>query len=101
MGTRTDWLAVLFLTLLWTIGMLTWGYIRRRKQHAPSLRTIPRNKRFAVYLMTVFLGFDFALLSRFGLRLLHGNLLFVLIAANIGLVVVVFGFRLLRPLSTR
>ncbi len=80
--------------------MLTWGYIRRRKQHASSVRTIPWNKRFAVYLMTVLLGFDFGLVVRFGLRAFRGNLLVVLIGANVGLVIVVFGFRLLRPLNT-
>jgi hypothetical protein len=31
---------------------------------------------------------------------LHGSLLIVLIGANIGLVAVVFGFRLLRQLET-
>lgn len=100
MGTRADWAAVLFLASLWTIGMLTWGYVRRRKQHTPALRTIPLNKRFGVYTMTVLLGFDFGLLVRFGLRSLHGGLLVVLIGINVGLAAIVFGFRLLRPLNT-
>ena len=80
--------------------MLTWGYIRRRKRHAPPLRSIPRSTRFGAYLMTALLGFDFGLLVRFGLRLLHGSLFIILVAANIGLAVVVLAFRLLRPLNT-
>lgn len=99
MGTLTDWLAVLFLAAIWTIGMLTWGYIRRRKQHVPSIQTIPRGKRLGVYAVTALLGLDFALLARFGLRSLHGALLIVLIGANIGLAAIVVGFRLLRPLN--
>jgi len=99
-GTRTDWIEILFLTLLWTIGMLTWGYIRRRKQPAATRRTIPWYKLLGVYLMTALLGFDFGVLVRFGTRALHGDHLIVLIGANIGLAAVVLGFRLLRPLST-
>ncbi|MGH9733519.1 MAG: hypothetical protein ACRD8A_02870 [Candidatus Acidiferrales bacterium] len=100
MSTSTDWLKVLFNAALFTIGLLLWAYIRRRTQHTAPLRTIPRNKRFGVYLVTALLGFDFGLLSVFGMRLLHGGLLIVTVAANVGLAVVTFGFRLLRPLHT-
>ncbi len=100
MGTLMDWLAVLLLASLWTTGMLTWGYVRRRKRHAPPVQTIPWNKRFGVYTMTALLGFDFGLLVRFGPRSLHGGLLIVLIGANVGLAAIVLGFRLLRPLNT-
>ncbi len=76
--------------------MLTWGYILRRRQQAASLQTIPRNRRFGVYVMTALLGLDFGLLLRFGLRSLHGDLLIVLIGANVGLAAIILGFRLLR-----
>jgi hypothetical protein len=85
---------------IWAIGMLAWGYIRRRRRHSPSLRTIPLYRRFGAYLMVVLLGFDFGLLFTFGLRVLHGGLLIVLIGANIGLATVVFAFRLFSPLKT-
>ena len=99
-GTRLDWLSVLILTLLWTISTLTWGYIRRRKHHMASLGTVPWSKRFGAYLMIVFIGFDFGYLTTFWIRAFHGDLLVVLIGANIGLAAVMIGFRPLSPDKT-
>lgn len=96
MSTRTDWLEILFLTGFWTTGLLVWGYIRRRRLHISTLRTIPLNKRIGVYILTLLSGFAFGLLVKFGLRVFHGELL-IMLAADLGVaVIVIFGFRLLH-----
>ena len=99
MGTRLDWLSVLTLTVLWAISTLTWGYIRRRKNRAPSLRTFPRSKRFGGFVMIALLSFDFGLLTTFWSRTFHGTLLLLLIGTNIMLATVVIAFSLLSPLK--
>jgi hypothetical protein len=100
MGTRQDWISVLTLTVLWAVSMTTWGYIRRRNHHAPSLWTIPPSKLFGAFLMVALLGFDFGFLTTFKVRAFLGDLLLVLIGANFGLAAAVFAFRLVSPFKT-
>jgi hypothetical protein len=99
-GTRLDWLSVLTLTVLWAVGTLTWGYVRRWKNRAPSLRAFPRNKRFGGYFMIALASFDFGLLTTFWTRTFHGTLLLLLMGTNIILATVIIAFRLLSPLKT-
>ena len=99
MGTWNDWLGVLVGAAIWAGGMLAWAYLRRRRQHAPGLRTLPRAKVFAAHLMMAILGLDFGLMITFGMRLLHGGLLLLLIGVNVCLVAVVWTFHLLSPLG--
>ncbi len=101
MGTLSDWLSVTLCGAFWAIGMLAWGYVRRRLRRTGNPGTVPRSTRFGVYLMMALLGLDFGLMLTFGMRLLHGALLVVLVLVNAILAVVVWTFCLAAPVSSR